>query len=359
MSSTSRTNDKPVRWETTPEAPAPGDRGWLEHFDLFVIQTSGGKDSQTALRRAALVFEAAGVMSRTYVQHNNLGERVEWPQVPELAAEQARRAGIPVLEVTARPGVDLLDDVATRRKRTDEDKALRRPASGDLRGWPGAGLRYCTSDHKTTVSRHFIEALCAQRREQLGRPVRVLQVFGFRAQESRHRAGLEPYAFNTRQSAASKRLVWDWLPIHGMTTTQVWDDIRTSGVPYHPVYDEGMTRLSCRFCVLAGRKDLAVARRLSPEVAEQYVSVEQAIGHTFQPGRPLASIEPQPGRQGFAVRWLTCPTCSVPVLARDWETTRHCPAHADTGPWATAHAAADAEEADGWTQLAIACGGIA
>lgn len=328
---------KTARFSKIPPAPSPYTPGWLDFFDLLVIQTSGGKDSQTALRHAVRAFTPAGALARTFVQHNNLGKRVEWPQVPELAAEQARRAGLG-LDITARTGPDLLDDVATRRKRTDDDAAQRRPASGDFRGWPGAGLRYCTSDHKTTVSRHYIEALCEQRREQLGRPVRVLQVFGFRAGESKHRAELEPYSFNVRQSAASKRLVWDWLPIHGMSTAEVWEDIRVSGVPYHPVYDEGMTRLSCRFCVLAGRRDLAIAKRLSPDVAAEYIAVEQRIGHTFQAGRALADIEPEAGRAGFAVHWLTCPAdgCGVPVLARDWETSRACPAHALTGPWTAA-----------------------
>lgn len=306
-----------------PSAPGPDVADWLAWWDLIVIQTSAGKDSQTALRHSLRAFATADVLDRVVAMHMDLGARVEWDQVPELAAEQVARYGLP-LHVARRDGVDLLDDIATRRKR-----------NGEYRGPPGPGLRYCTSDHKTAPSRRAIEAMCEHLREVdgLNRPVRVLQVLGFRAAESTFRRELPAFAFNRRQSAITKRHVFDWLPIQGMSTRAVWDDIRESGVPYHPAYDEGMSRLSCRFCVLASRRDLSIARRLSPQVAADYIAVEQETGHTFQAGRALSSIQPEPGRQGFAVHWLTCPTCGVRVLARDWESIRHCPAHARFGPW--------------------------
>lgn len=308
-----------------PAAPGPDVADWLTWWDLILPQTSAGKDSQTAMRAAVTVCNAAGVHDRMIAMHMDLGARVEWPQVPDLAREQAARHGLPLV-VASRGGVDLLDDVATRRKR-----------DGAVRGWPGAGLRYCTSDHKTAPSRRAIEAICEHIRTTRGltRPVRVLQVMGFRAAESKRRAQLPAFAFNARQSASTKRHVFDWLPIQGMTTAQVWNDIRASGVPYHPAYDEGMSRLSCRFCVLASARDLSIARRLSPDVADQYIAVENTIGHTFQNGRALSSIPIQDGRRGFAVRWDTCPTCGVRVLARDVDTARFCPAHATDGPWTT------------------------
>jgi 3'-phosphoadenosine 5'-phosphosulfate sulfotransferase (PAPS reductase)/FAD synthetase len=317
----------PAPCMTAPDAPGPDVAGWLSWWDLVVVQTSAGKDSQTAMRAAVLALNTAGLLHLAVAMHMDLGGRVEWPKVPELAAEQATRNGL-TLAIPRREGVDLLDDVATRRKR-----------DGGVRGWPGAGLRYCTSDHKTAPSRRAIEAMCEHIRDtrSLGRPVRVLQVMGFRAGESKRRAELAPFSFNARQSASTKRHVFDWLPIQGLTTAQVWADIRTSGVPYHPAYDEGMSRLSCRFCVLASSRDLSIARRLSPEVADEYIAVEREIGHTFQNGRALASVQPEPGREGFVVRWTACPACGVRVLARDWETDRHCPAHADTGPWDRHH----------------------
>ena len=54
----------------------------------------------------------------------------------------------------------------------------------------------------------------------------------------------------------------------------MWDRIHTSGVRYHNAYDKGMERLSCCFCVLASRKDLTIAARHNPDLAAEYVAVE-------------------------------------------------------------------------------------
>jgi 3'-phosphoadenosine 5'-phosphosulfate sulfotransferase (PAPS reductase)/FAD synthetase len=67
--------------------------------------------------------------------------------------------------------------------------------------------------------------------------------------------------------------------------------IRESGVRYHEAYDAGMPRLSCVFCVLAGERELVLAARLNPTLADTYADVEERIGHTFQNGRSMADIK--------------------------------------------------------------------
>lgn len=347
-------------------------RLFLDRFDAIVLHSSAGKDSQTALRHALAVCWLADVMDRVAVLHLVLDRdprtgaepRVEWQQVPELAAEQARRYGVPlagdggwVVQNAAESGAplnrvdwagqmhyarrrfvgDLWDDVATRLKR-----------DGSLRGWPTMWTRYCTSDWKTAVGREFTQALCASL--ALGRPARVLQAMGFRAEESRDRAERSPFGLNAGVTAPTLRRVWEWLPIHDMLLPDVWADIRDSGVPYHPVYDQGLSRLSCRFCILANPRDLAIARRLSPAAAADVIAVEVTTGDPFQAKikktvrnkvvvsevkipLPLADVTPAPGRDGFDVHWLTCLDCGVPTLAAVWEDTRPCPAHALTGAW--------------------------
>lgn len=360
-------------------------RLWLDRFDVIVLHSSGGKDSQTALRAALAVCELAGVLDRVAVLHLVLDRdprtgaepRVEWQQVPELAAEQARRYGIvlaggggwAVQDATGagrelsraawagqmhfarrcadwdrRPAErqpfyadDLWEDVATRRKR-----------DGSLRGWPTQFTRYCTSDWKTAVGRAFTQTLCDTL--SLDRPALVLQVMGFRAQESTDRADRPVFGLNDKVTAPTIRRVWEWLPIHDLLLPDVWADIRDSGVPYHPAYDEGMARLSCRFCVLAGRRDLAIAVRMSPESAAAVVDVEQRTADAFQAKikktvrnkvvvaseripLPLADVTPAAGRVGFDVHWLSCPDCGVPVLAEVGEASRACPAHAAGGAW--------------------------
>lgn len=358
---------KPPPWLPLEQAPAPFTPGWLDWFDLIAMHTSGGADSQEMERRAADVFRAAGVMHKVAALHIWLDRRhdldddptrIEWQQVPQLAAEQSRRCGLPLadgdgwavwdaraagktvdrqvwagrLHYARRANKDksdwdgdLLDDIATRRKKDGVA----------MRGWPTLWTRYCTSDWKTAVGRAFTEYLCAQIRRERGltRPVRVLQVMGFRAEESGERANRSPYTLNYKVSAETLRHVWEWLPIHTLNKRDRWEAIRASGVPYHPVYDEGMSRLSCRACIMSSLPDLATMKRLSPDTAAAYEQVEAELDDSFRQNKRLADIPAAPGPTGFGVHWLACPTCAVPVLASTRQTARHCPAHAATGPW--------------------------
>lgn len=241
----------------------------LTVFNGIVVNSSGGKDSQTALRYVCDLASYQGVLDRVTVLHNDLGERVEWPGTRDLAEKQARHYGVR-FEVRSKAGGDLLDDVERRGM------------------WPDAARRWCTSDHKRTPGRTFLTQLV--RELALDYPAAILQVFGIRAQESACRARREPFTFNRSASNKTKRKVYDWLPIHDWTEAQVWADIRESGVPYHEAYDQGMTRLSCSFCVLASKPDLIRACQLRPDVARQYADVEARIGHSFQHGRSIADL---------------------------------------------------------------------
>ena len=88
-----------------------------------------------------------------------------------------------------------------------------------------------------------------------------------------------------------KRTVDNWLPIHEWTEAQVWDLIRSKGLPYHYAYDLGMPRLSCALCIFAPKEALLLAGYHNRELLAEYVAVEERIGHTFQHGKPLVQIQ--------------------------------------------------------------------
>jgi 3'-phosphoadenosine 5'-phosphosulfate sulfotransferase (PAPS reductase)/FAD synthetase len=133
----------------------------------------------------------------------------------------------------------------------------------------------------------------------VGRPVHLLNVMGLRAEESSARARRQPYAPNPSASNGRRR-VDDWYPIHELSTTQVWQRVRSAGTRPHPAYLEGMSRLSCRFCVLASRADLVCSARLNPELARRYAAVETQTGHRFRADLSMADIiaEAAAGEQG-------------------------------------------------------------
>ena len=242
----------------------------LRNYDWIVLNSSAGKDSSAMLDYVVGECDRAGVSrDRLVVVHCDLG-RVEWPGTKQLAADQAAHYGLR-FEVVTREKGDLLDQIEQRGM------------------FPSSTARYCTSDQKTSQVTKLMTRLVQDARDagHTG-PVRILNCLGIRAQESPARAKKEPFG---RDAATNgKRTVDRWLPIFEWTEEQVWDTIRASGVPYHPAYDAGMPRLSCVFCVLAGERELVLAARLNPALADTYAAVEQRIGHTFQNGRSMADL---------------------------------------------------------------------
>jgi len=255
---------------TTTNAPHLATEMNLADWDIILVNSSAGKDSQTILRHTVLLAEQQGVKDRVLVVHADLG-RSEWEGAPELAKKQADLHGVPFVHVS-RPQGDLLQHVLDRGM------------------WPSSAARYCTSDHKRGQVLRVITQLVKDAKARGITKPRILNVMGLRAQESAARAKKQPLTLNKR-ATNQKRTTWDWLPILFWTEAEVWADIHASGIPHHHAYDAGMPRLSCVFCPFAPRDALLIAGRLNPEKLAQHVAVEKAIGHTFKADLSLAEIQ--------------------------------------------------------------------
>lgn len=101
----------------------------LASYDVILVSSSAGKDSQALLDRVARLARAAGVEERVTVAHADLGD-MEWPETAELAAEQARSYGLR-FEMVAKEGPDLLESVEKRGMWPDAARRWARPASND------------------------------------------------------------------------------------------------------------------------------------------------------------------------------------------------------------------------------------
>lgn len=243
----------------------------LAGYDVILVNSSAGKDSQAMLDYVAELATAAGVRDRIVVVHADLG-RVEWAGTRELAERQARHYGFR-FEVCSRPQGDLLEQIEARGM------------------WPSSKQRYCTSDHKRGQVAKVITKLADEIRAGLEAPraVRVLNCMGLRAEESSERAKKSTLEADARQTNG-RRVVDTWLPIHDWTVGQVWDRIKASGVEYHRAYDLGMGRLSCCFCVFAPKAALEIAGRANPELLAEYVALEVRIGHRFRNDLAIADV---------------------------------------------------------------------
>ena len=239
-------------------------RTLVDRGALVVVNHSGGKDSQALYA----VIRSIVPDNQIYVVHADLGD-VEWPGVKDHI-----RANIEHPLAIAQA---IYKDGSTK---TLLDMVERRGM------WPSAGQRYCTSDLKRGPCNKVIRAEAERRGTKL-----VVSCFGFRAKESAARAKRPTWQRNERMSKAGR----DWFefaPLHDISEADVWRIIAASGQQRHWAYDAGMSRLSCCFCILGSRADLATAARLRPGLLARYAELEQRIDHTMRHGESLGDMIP-------------------------------------------------------------------
>lgn len=243
----------------------------LPNYKLIIINSSAGKDSLVAIHEVCRLAEEQGYpKEQIIVSHQDLGE-MEWEGTIELVKEQADFFGLRLITSKRRDfkGYEetLLEYVLRRGK------------------WPARNQRYCTSDFKTGPGGRVVIAVT----KEFGK-CSILYVFGFRKEESPARASKKIFSINKKWTT-QKRRVYDWLPIHTMTSREVWKIIKDNKLPYHFAYDLGMPRLSCVFCIFSPFDALVLAGKANPELLDRYIEVEKKIGHTFRNEFSIAEVK--------------------------------------------------------------------
>lgn len=234
---------------------------------LFVSNHSGGKDSQAMLIRLMEMVDS----SRILVVHAALGE-VEWPGALEHAEQQATASGVPFM--VARSVKTFFEMV--------EHRYAVRPESPSF---PSASNRQCTSDLKRGPIEREV-----RRYAKANGFTTIVSCMGIRAQESPGRAKQLTLRRNDRASVAGREW-YEWLPIHDLTTDEVFQSITDAGQEPHYAYALGNQRLSCVFCILGSRNDIANGARQHPELFQKFVEIERRTGYTMHQSRkPLAEI---------------------------------------------------------------------
>lgn len=233
---------------------------------LFVANHSGGKDSQAQLIR---LLERVPT-SQMVVVHASLGA-MEWPGAMELARDQAAAAGLPFI-------------VATAAKTFLEMVERRFEGRPEVPSWPSASHRQCTSDLK----RGPIQREVRRYAKANGYKV-IVNCLGLRAQESPGRAKRKE--FSQMGISNSVHTWYEWLPVHELSTVEIFDTIEQAGQKPHYAYELGNDRLSCVFCIMASKKDLRTGATHNPELLAQYTALEQRTGYTMHMSRiPLVEL---------------------------------------------------------------------
>lgn len=221
----------------------------IERKALFVVNHSGGKDSQAMMLKIARLVPKENIL----VVHADL-PGADWPGTWDHV--QATCQGFETVQVVA---VKTLFEMARKRKM-----------------WPSPKYRQCTSDLK----RGPIEKAIRHHINKNNLSGLVVNCMGIRSEESYNRAKTPEFKFNSRNSKAGREW-YDWLPIKHWTTVQVFAEIAAAGQEPHWAYKGGMERLSCCFCIMASEKDLKTAARLVPEIYKEFVKVEKEINFAF------------------------------------------------------------------------------
>jgi len=234
---------------------------------LFVINHSGGKDSQAQMIHILRQVPA----TQCVVIHADLGE-VEWHGAKELAAKQAADAGVPFIVAKA----NYKDGSEKTLLNMVEKRFAEKPG---VPSWPSSDCRSCTSDLKRDpIAREFKRYAKAH-----GFSV-VVNCQGIRAAESTERRKKNPFTRNERASCTG-RDVFEWYPIFDLTTAEVFATIRDAGQEPHWAYAAGNERLSCVFCIMGKQSDLINGFKHRPELAAKYIALEEKTGYTMHQAR--------------------------------------------------------------------------
>jgi len=217
---------------------------------LFVCNHSGGKDSQAMY----LFLRQFVPKDQILVVHAPLG-RVEWSGTIEHI-KNTIDSGIAFIEAESK--WNLIDLIRKRGM------------------FPDSKNRFCTSQLKTSPLEREIRRYCKARDIKL-----IVNCMGIRAEESPARAKKESFKLSEKNSKASREW-YDWLPIFDWKVSEVFGWIKENNQKPFWVYEAGMSRMSCCFCILGSKKDLQTASKLNPVLFNEYVELEKEIGHTFK-----------------------------------------------------------------------------
>jgi len=235
-------------------------RTLIDSGALFVSNHSGGKDSQVMLIKLLDIVPTAQLI----VVHASLGI-IEWPGALELAETQAGDAGLPF--IVARASKTFFEMVERRFENRPE-----------VPSWPSSSTRQCTSDLKRGPIQREV-----RRYAKANGFKTIVNCLGLRAQESPGRAKRQ--VFSKMGISNSVNTWYEWLPVHELLTDEVFATIRLAGQEPHYAYALGNERLSCVFCIMASRNDMANGARHNPPLLEEYAELEVKTGYTMHMSR--------------------------------------------------------------------------
>lgn len=229
-------------YSTPSAASAPELDQLLVSHPPVAVGVSGGKDSQAAAIATMQHLDALGHRGSRVLIHADLGV-VEWDDSIRVCQEMAQHFGIELIIVRRAAG-DLMQRWEARwRSSMNRYRDLLTVTLVPC--WSTPKMRFCTSELKT----HVIQSELRRR----FRGQHIINVTGIRRAESSARS---------KSTIYSTAETWtNWRPIVDWQENEVFQAIDASGMHPHPAYRRfGMSRVSCRFCIMSNTSDLQAAK---------------------------------------------------------------------------------------------------
>lgn len=250
----------------------------LRNGAAVAIGVSGGKDSQAAAFTTFEHLDRIGHAGPRLLIHADLGS-VEWRESLPTCERLASFLRAQLVVVRRKQG-GLMEQWETRwRSNVTRYESLNTVTLVPC--WSTPRMRFCTSGQKTSQIHSYLK------RRFKGLP--IISVTGVRREESRQRAHAE---IADRDKSTG---IWTWRPIIDWSTADVFAEIDARGLAPHPAYREfGLSRVSCRFCIMSSLADLtaATAQTETHDLYRETVDLECRSTFAFQGSRWLGDIAP-------------------------------------------------------------------
>ena len=245
------------------------------------IGVSGGKDS---LAMAYALMEYLDRISHSgprVLIHSDLG-LIEWRESLPMCELLAQRLGLELIVVHK--------DMIARWKQRQQNTVRRYERLECVKlvmPWSSAQWKFCAGEQK-------LEPISSALTHRFPFQV-ILSASGIRRDESNER---KKAAVSKEQPKLLRKKLgtsgYDWHPIIEWSLQDVFAYHQEKRIPLHAAYQMGSTRVSCTYCVLSSRNNLAVATlcEANHKAYRELVSIEIASTFSFQLGSWLGDVAP-------------------------------------------------------------------
>ena len=211
----------------------------------YLVGYSGGADSQVALDLALAKYDDVEIIF--------IDTSIEFPETVDMMLETAKFYGLEIRFLrAAKTFEEYLESFGgmfpSWRRRWCQDRLKERPLKRYINSLIRGGLRRDAQEKAGGSS------------PPSGSSPPITVIDGIRSDESTARKKRSPLEPHRSGKWDIEHIIFDW------TKDQVFEYIRTHGLPLNPLYELGYSRVSCWFCPFTPKAENVLLRSTHPDL---------------------------------------------------------------------------------------------